>query len=73
MRMLWWLIVGYEAAVGVAELVSSTDSGGSNTTVVTLAGLPSVASLATSSGLAASTGGIIDLAIALGVWYFALR
>lgn len=69
MRMLWWGLVVYEGVVGAASLLAGSST---NSTTQTISGLPSVGSLLNSS-LGVSVGGIGDLAVAGGIWFFALR
>ena len=77
MRTVLWALVAYQAAVGLAELTwVSLD----NTALAALASLPSAASLIEKAvpDLGASSSanyieGTLDLTIAGGVWWFALR
>jgi len=71
-RMLWWALVVYSAGVGVAELVNDQTTT-SNSTLTSIASFPTVGTLVASSAAGQSTGGVVDLAVALGLWYFLLR
>ena len=74
MKAILWIIVIYEGVVGAAELASSamgSSSTGTSGALVTVAELPSVGSLLTSSSVA--MGGVVDLAIAGGVYAFGLH
>jgi hypothetical protein len=68
----WWLLVLYEGGVGIAELVNDNTST-SNASLTSIASLPTVGTLVASSGSGQSTGGVVDLAVALGLWFFLLR
>lgn len=72
-KTLLWLVVAYEAVVGVAELASSATSSstGAASTLTTVSQLPSVGTMLTSVSVTA--GGAVDLAVAAGVYYFGLH
>jgi hypothetical protein len=71
MHLLWWAIVVYEGVVGVAELTATSST---NTTLSSVAGLPSVGTLVGSMNTSSYIpSGALDLAVAAGVWYFAIH
>jgi hypothetical protein len=73
MKYLWWAVVLYEGAMGAVSLYNGLSStAGNNTTVASLTSAPTVGSLVTGTGGSTAAGGI-DLAVAAGVWYFALK
>lgn len=74
MKTVLWLVVLYEAGVGIAELVNaaaSSSSTGAPTALTSISQLPSAGTLVTS--VSVMTGGVIDLAVAAGIYYFGLR
>jgi hypothetical protein len=69
MKMALWALVIYEATVGVASMLAASST---NSTTQTISGLPSVGSLLNST-VGISGGGALDIGVAAGVWFFALR
>ena len=62
----------YEGLVGAAEVAYGTGAS-SNSTLTSIQNLPSVGSLVTGTTTNAMTGGIVDLAIAAGIYFFVLH
>lgn len=68
MKMILLALAAYSAGVGIATFISSFAD--SSPTADTIAGLPSTGSLLHSTG---TTAGVMDLATAGVIWWFAMR
>jgi hypothetical protein len=73
MKMLLWVLVLYEGAIGAVELYSGLSStAGNSSTVSSITSAPTVGSLVTGAGGTTASGGV-DLGVAAAIWYFGLR
>jgi hypothetical protein len=72
MKGLIWVGVAYFGIVGVFTFVSAT-SPGTTPTADQIAALPSLGTLFGGGQGATTTGAVLDLAAAAGLWYFAIR
>jgi hypothetical protein len=77
MKAVLWIVVLYEGVVAIAELTAGMASQPSF--LQSIATLPSAGSLVSNLGSGsaststATIGGVVDLAVAGGVYYFGLR
>lgn len=74
MKTLLWVVLIYEGVIGVAELANSamsSSASGASTALATIENLPSAGSLVASSG--GMTSGLVDLAVAGGVYWFGIK
>ncbi len=68
MKPILLALAVYSAGVGIATFASNAMS--NSPTIDTIAGLPSTGSLLHSTG---TTAGVLDLATAGAIWWFAMR
>jgi len=68
MKQVLLILAIYSAGVGVATFASNAMT--NSPTIDTIAGLPSTGSLLGSTG---TTAGVMDLATAAAIWWFAMR